>query len=68
MDMFTVEKIYTATSGNVICLVMSNPDTAKTVYESFKTIAGGIGEEYERTAETPEMPEDMLPGQDGLAY
>lgn len=64
----TAEKIYTATSGNVICLVMSNPDTAKTVYESFKTIAGGIGEEYERTAETPEMPEDMLPGQDGLAY
>lgn len=64
----TAEKIYTATSGNVICLIMSNPDTAKTVYESFKTIAGGIGEEYERTAETPEMPEDMLPGQDGLAY
>ena len=64
----TAEKIYTATSGNVICLVMSNPDTAKTVFDSFKTIAGGIGEEYERTAEEPEMPEDMLPGQDGLAY
>ena len=64
----TAEKIYTATSGNVICLVMSNPDTAKTVYDSFKTIAGGIGEEFERTAEEPEMPEDMLPGQDGLAY
>ena len=62
----TAEKIYTATSGNVICLVMSNADTAKTVFESFKTIAGGIGEEFERTAEEPEMPEDMLPGQDDL--
>ena len=45
---------------------MSNADTAKTVFESFKTIAGGIGEEFERTAEEPEMPEDFLPGQDNL--
>lgn len=62
----TAEKIYTAASGDVVCLVMSNPDTAKTVYESFKTLAGSVGQEYERTAEEPEMPEDMLPGQDGL--
>ena len=64
----TAEKIYTATSGNVVCLVMSNPDTAKTVYDSFKTLAGSVQKEYERTAETPELPDDMLPGQDGLAY
>ena len=56
----TAEKIYTTTSGNVICLVMSNADTAKTVYESFKTLAGSVGQEYERTAEQPELPEDML--------
>ena len=56
----TAEKIYTATSGNVICLVMSNADTAKTAYESFKTLAGSVGQEYERTAEQPELPEDML--------
>jgi len=62
----TAEKIYTTASGNVVCLVMSNADTAKTVYESFKTLAGKVGQEYERTAEEPEMPEDMLPGQDGL--
>ena len=62
----TAEKIYSVASGDVVCLVMSNADTAKTVFESFKTIAGGIGEEYERTAEEPEMPEDMLPGQDEL--
>lgn len=64
----TAEKIYTTTSGNVICLVMSNPDTAKTVYDNFKNIAGGIGQEYERTAEEGGIPDGMLPGQDdGLA-
>lgn len=56
----TAEKVYTTTSGNVICLVMSNADTAKTVYDSFKTLAGSVGQEYERTAEQPELPEDML--------
>lgn len=56
----TAEKIYSVASGDVVCLVMSNPDTAKTVFESFKTIAGSVGEEVERTAEEPEMPEDML--------
>lgn len=64
----TAEKIYTTTSGNVICLVMTNADTAQPVFDSFKTIAGSVGQVYERTAEEPEMPEDMLPGQDGLAY
>ena len=62
----TAEKIYSVASGDVVCLVMSNADTAKTVFESFKTIAGGIAEEFERTAEEPEMPEDFLPGQDNL--
>lgn len=64
----TAEKIYTTTSGNVICLVMTNAETAQPVFESFKTNAGSVGKVYERTAEVPEMPEDMLPGQDGLAY
>ena len=56
----TAEKIYSVASGDVVCLVMSNADTAKTVFDSFKTIAGSVGEEYERTAEEPELPEDML--------
>jgi hypothetical protein len=63
----TAEKIYTTTSENIICLVMSNADTAKTVYDSFKDLAGSVGQEYERSAKEVEMPEDMLPGQDGLA-
>ena len=64
----TAEKIYTTTSGNVICLVMTNADTAQPVFDSFKTIAGSVGNVYERTAEEVELPDDMLPGQDGLAY
>lgn len=63
----TAEKIYTVASQNVICLVMTNADTAKVVYDSFKALAGdSIGQEYERTAEEPELPEDMLPGMDML--
>ena len=45
---------------------MSNEQTAKAVYDSFKTLAGSVGEEVERSAEEPEMPEDMLPGADML--
>ena len=62
----SAEKVYTATSGNVICLVMTNADTAKVVYDSFRAIAGGIEKEYERTVEEPvfpteetEIPEDV---------
>lgn len=61
----TADKIYTTTSGDVICLVMSNEETAKAVYSNFKTLAGTIGEEYERSAEVFEMPDDMLPADDG---
>lgn len=52
----SAEKVYTATSGNVICLVMTNADTAKTVFDSFKTIAGAVDKEYERTVEEPVFP------------
>jgi len=62
----TAEKIYSTSSGNVVCLVMSNEETAKAVYDSFKKIAGSVGQEFERTSEEPEMPEDMLPGADML--
>lgn len=56
----SAEKVYTATSGNVICLVMTNADTAKAVYDSFKTIAGGIEKEYERTVEETEFPTEEI--------
>lgn len=56
----SAEKVYTATSGNVICLVMTNADTAKAVYDSFKAIAGGIEKEYERTVEEPVFPTEEI--------
>ena len=58
----TAERVYSAASGDVICLVMSNEETAKTVFDSFKTIAGGIEEEnvLVRVVEEPELPDDML--------
>lgn len=57
----TAEKVYTTSSENVVCLVMSNEQTAKAVYESFKTLAGTVGEEYVRTVVDGELPADMIP-------
>jgi len=55
----TAEKVYTAASGDVVCLVMSNSETAKAVYDSFKVQAGSVTKEYERTEEEAPLPEDM---------
>lgn len=56
----SAEKVYATTSGDIVCLVMSNADTAKAVYDSFKTIAGSVGQEYERSEEEPELPPEMF--------
>ena len=55
----SAEKVYTTSSGNVVCLVMSREELAKPVYEKFKALAGGIGKEFEKTEQEPEMPADM---------
>lgn len=55
----TAEKVYATSSGNVACLIMSNEDTAKPIYEKFKELAGTIGQEFEKTAEEVELPADM---------
>jgi len=54
------EKALTTSSGNVVFSIMSNAETAKTMYDAFKTLAGNVGEEYEREFEQPELPEDMM--------
>ena len=56
----SAEKVYATTSGDVVCLVMANADTAKAVYDSFKTLAGSVGQEYERSEEEPELPPEMF--------
>ena len=56
----TAEKVYTTSSDNIVCLVMSNEEMAKPVYEKFKMLAGVVGQEFEKTAEEPEIPEDIV--------
>ena len=56
----SAEKIYATNSGDVVCLVMSSEEWAKPVYESFKTLAGTVGKEYEKTgADFSANPSDL---------
>lgn len=55
----SAEKVYTTSSGNIVCLVMTETELATTIYNKFKTLAGGIGQEFERTEEQAELPADM---------
>ena len=56
----SAEKVYTTSSGNVVCMVMSSEANAKPVYEKFKELAGNIGKEYEKTEEEAELPPEMF--------
>ena len=55
----SAEKVYATSSGNIVFLVMSSEKTAKPIYEKFKTLAGNIGKEYEKTEEQIELPDEM---------
>lgn len=56
----SAEKIYATNSGDVVCLVMSSEEWAKPVYESFKTLAGTVEKEYEKTgADFSANPSDL---------
>ena len=55
----SAEKLYATNSGDVVCLVMSNEEWAKPVYDGFKELAGQVGEEYTKTEELPELPEEL---------
>ena len=52
----TAEKVYTTSSGNIVFLIMTNENTAKPIYNTFKELAGGVGKEFERVGETIELP------------
>lgn len=47
----SAEKLYATSSGDIVCLVMSNEEWAKPVYDEFKKLAGNVGEEYTKTEE-----------------
>ena len=55
----SAEKLYTTSSGNIVCLVMSSEEAAKTIYERFKTLAGSVGQEFEKAEEEIELPPEM---------
>lgn len=55
----SAEKLYATSSGDIVCLVMSNEEWAKPVYDEFKKLAGNLGEEYTKTEELPELPEEL---------
>ena len=58
----TAEQLYATNSGNIVFLVMTDKEKATRVYESFKALAGTVGEEYEKTTEDGELPLDTDPG------
>lgn len=55
----SAEKLYATNSGDIVCLVMSSEEWAKPVYDEFKKLAGKIGEEYTKTEEISELPEEL---------
>lgn len=58
----SAEKLYITNSGNLIFLVMSNEEWAKSVYDEFKNIAGGnVGKELEKSENLDtELPPEIL--------
>lgn len=56
----SAEQLYATTSGKVICLVMTEKETAKMINDRFKELAGNVGKEYEKVEEDIELPPEML--------
>ena len=56
---FSAEKVYTTSSGDVICLVMASQDMAKPIYEKFKLLAGNVGQEFEKSEQELLAPEAL---------
>lgn len=55
----SAEKVYATNSENIVCLVMSNEEWAKPVYEKFKELAGKVGQEHTKSEEEIELPPEM---------
>jgi len=55
----TAEKVYATSSGDVVFLVMTRANLAESVLNSFKSLAGNVGQVFERTEQEAELPADM---------
>ena len=58
----SADQLYATNSGNIVFLIMTDKEKATGIYESFKTLAGTVGEEYQRTTEDNELPPDTDTG------
>lgn len=56
----SAEKVYSTSSGDVVFLIMSNEETAKPIYDKFKSLAGTVGKEYVKEEPEIELPPEML--------
>lgn len=55
----SAEQLYATSSGKVICLVMTNKETAEILYNKFKELAGTVGEEFEKVEEDIVLPPEL---------
>lgn len=58
----SAEKVCVTSSGDVVCLIMTNEEYTDKVFEEFKNLAGNVGKEYTKNVEEEGLPDDMLPG------
>lgn len=56
----SAEKVYSTSSGDVVFLIMSSEETAKPIYDEFKSLAGTVGKEYVKEEPEIELPPEML--------
>ena len=55
----SAEKLYATNSGDVVFLIMTRADLAESILNSFKSLAGNIGQLFEKTEQEVELPADM---------
>lgn len=55
----SAEKLYVTSSGNVICLIMTNEEMATPIFEKFKSLAGNLNELYEKTEEEQDFSTEV---------
>lgn len=54
----SAEKLYSASTGDIVFMVMADKETAGVVYNNFKKIAKTVDAEFTKDEEVFEMPED----------
>ncbi len=56
----SADKVCVTSSGDVVCLIMTDKENTDKIYKGFKEIAGSVGKEYSKDVEEEELPPDMM--------